>query len=707
MSQGKNAFQAGLFVEVILPLPIKSPLTYRVPSSLSHKICWGKRVIVPVKNRRAIGIVWSKDSELICPSKDSNEIKDVIDVVDEYPIVPPELKPIFEWISAYYYYPIGLVVSELLPAGLLPKSKKKIAKVERGLSKGPKRVFEAISWEKSNKITLSKEQDCALLSIKKAINSETFSPFLLFGVTGSGKTEVYIRAVEQCLSQLRGSLVLVPEIAMTSQLINRFASKFKDELAVLHSGLTEAERLEQWYKVRVGERRLVIGTRSAVCAPVSRLGLIIVDEEHDRSYKQQERLKYNARDVAVLRAKMSNATVVLGSATPSITSFYNTTIGKYKLLTLKSRPTGTKLPVIELVDKKRARALKEESFSSKKKKKLPLWLSQKLYKEIEKSLSNDQQVMLFLNRRGFAPYVFCSECGYVFKCKNCEVSLTWHKAEDSERLICHYCGFELPAPPICPKCKGSAIKAYGWGTERITKDIRNLFQSAKILRFDRDTVTPKLLDQVVRQIYEHKVDIIVGTQMITKGHDFPALCLVGVLFADHSLNFPEFNAAERTFQLLSQASGRAGRRDLSGKVIIQTSLPKNYVLEAVIKHDYLSFYKEEIMRREKFLYPPFVRIINIRITGKDEKIVEETSYNIRNFCDNIFEKQKLSSADLIILGPAPCAIVRLKRAYRWNIMLKAKSLKVLYNFIKELLPDIEKVNKNIRIELDVDPETIL
>jgi len=704
MSVNLEPQNEGLFIEVIVPLPIKGPLTYKVPSHLKNQICWGKRVVCPVKNRRAIGIVWNKDSEIISPPKESKEIKDILDVIDDYPILPPNLRTVFEWIAGYYQYPIGLVVSELLPSGLFPKSKEKISKVERRLFRGPKRSFEAISWEKSKPITLTKEQSLALSNIKEGISSDKFSPFLLFGVTGSGKTEVYIRAVDYCLSHLRGCLILVPEISMTSQLINRFASRFKEQLAVIHSGLTEAERLEQWWKVRVGEKRLVIGTRSAICAPVARLGLIVVDEEHDRSYKQEERLRYNARDLSVLRAKLADATVLLGSATPSIVSFYNTTIGKYKLLSLKSRPTGTKLPVIELIDRKKT--FKRDSLP-KKQNHLPLWLSQKLYEEIKQTLSKNQQVMLFLNRRGFAPYAFCSECGHVFKCKNCEVSLTWHKTRTKERLICHYCGYELPAPPICPKCKGYAINAYGWGTERITKDVQDLFPQARILRFDRDTVTPRELDEIIRQIYEHRVDIVVGTQMVTKGHDFPDLSLVGVLFADQALNFPEFNASERTFQLLAQVAGRAGRRDIAGKVIIQTSLPKNYVLESVIMHDYLGFYKEEIIRREKFLYPPFTRIINFRITGRDEKNVEDTSYNLREVCDKIVERQELNPSEIMILGPAPCAIVRVKNRYRWNIVIKARSLRVLHGVLKEILTEIKNLSKRVRIDLDIDPETIL
>ena len=702
--------EAGRFVNIIVPLPIRYPLTYKVPARLAAKITWGQRVLINLRGHKAVGIVWSQDHEDINPDP-SLKIKSILEIIDSFPLLPPDLKFFLEWTANYYHHPLGQVVAEALPPGFFSASARRIVRLERNLFTGPRSKRVSIyEQDRQDIFVLTEEQNAAISKIVSAVRTGPFSPFLLFGVTGSGKTEVYLKSIEYTLDHSRGCIVLVPEISMTTQTVSSFVSRFGEQVSVFHSGLTEAERAYQWWRIRTGESRLVIGTRSALFAPVARLGLIVVDEEHDRSYKQEERFRYHARDMALLRAKQLNATVVLGSATPSVTSFYHATKGRYTLLSIKDRPAGRPLPSVTIVDRRRKAGTDYSRDYIR-----PAWLSEELYKAIGSSLDRNEQVMLFLNRRGYATYVFCKDCGYTFRCPNCDVSMTWHNnyANSSGQILsCHYCGYKRQAPPVCPECSGKAVSAVGWGTERIALDIQELFPDSRVLRLDRDTVTPRNIGDFIDRIRQHEVDVIVGTQMITKGHDFPQLGLVGVLWADIGLNFPEFNAAERTFQLLAQVAGRAGRRDVTGRVIIQTSLPEHYVLKSAIAHDYISFYTEEIDRRKAMLYPPFGRLIVFRITGKNESDVKAAAVKLKHFADRLICKRpvldKQSRPLVTILGPAPAPLQRLKRRYRWHFMLKSSSLTALHTVCSWLYSEaVKELKKSVTIDIDIDPESTM
>ncbi|UCD85298.1 MAG: primosomal protein N', partial [Deltaproteobacteria bacterium] len=424
---------------------------------------------------------------------------------------------------------------------------------------------------------LTHHQRKALEQINRGLSSRNFSPFLIYGITGSGKTEVYLQAIAGVLSSGGEALVLVPEISLTPQLVSRFRARFGDDVAVLHSSLSEGERYDEWRRIKRGEVRIAIGARSAIFAPFENLRIIVVDEEHDSSYKQEERLKYNARDLAVLRAKLSRGVVVLGSATPSLESYYNAVKEKFTFLKLPDRIGDSTLPAVELVD------LKEEWQEKGKS------ISPRLREAIDANLAQRGQAILFLNRRGFAPFVLCRECGYVFDCPNCSVSLIYHFQE--RELVCHYCNHSLSAPTFCPNCKGVRVELLGLGTERLEEEIKGSFPEARADRMDRDTTARKHAHQMILERFNKgEVDILIGTQMVTKGLDYPNVTLVGVISADLSLNFPDFRASERTFQLLTQVAGRAGRGKATGKVIIQSFNPDHYSIQFACQHDYQGFY---------------------------------------------------------------------------------------------------------------------
>ncbi len=445
---------------------------------------------------------------------------------------------------------------------------------------------------------LTPDQKNVLTEILKGIGSSRFSPFLIHGVTGSGKTEIYLRAIEEVLAQGREAIVLVPEISLTPQLLSRFKNRFGENLALLHSGLGRGERYDQWRKIWKGEVGIALGARSAIFAPFKNLGIIIVDEEHDPSYKQEEKLKYHARDLAVVRAKHSEATLLLGSATPSLESFHNVEKGRFRLLTLPERIEGKPLPRVELVDMK-----KEEGL-----------LSERLRVALQKNIEEKRQSLLFLNRRGFANFILCPECGFTFKCPNCSVTLTYHLRDRS--LQCHYCDYRIKAPGGCPGCKGHRLQGIGIGTERLEEEVKKLFPNVEVGRMDRDTTSKRQSHlQILKRLESGDLDILVGTQMIVKGHDFPNVTLVGVVSADTSLHFPDFRSGERTFQLLTQVAGRAGRGEALGEVIIQTFNPDHYSIVKAKDHDFMGFYQEEIQFRKALGYPPFSRLINFRLTG--------------------------------------------------------------------------------------------
>jgi primosomal protein N' (replication factor Y) len=533
-------------------------------------------------------------------------------------------------------------------------------------------------------------QKAILGEILKGIHSKRFSPFLIYGVTGSGKTEIYLRAIEEVLIQGREAIVLVPEISLTPQLLSRFKDRFGENLALLHSGLGRGERYDQWRRIWKGEVKIAMGARSAIFAPFKNVGIIIVDEEHDPSYKQEEKLRYHARDVAAVRAKQAETTLLLGSATPSLESFHNTEKGKFRLLNLPERIEGRPLPRVEIVDVKKEGGL----------------LSEKLRAALEKNIEDKKQSLLFLNRRGFANFILCPECGHTFKCPNCSVTLTYHLRDRS--LQCHYCDYRIQAPGDCPKCQGHRLQGMGIGTERLEQEIKSLFPETQVGRMDRDTTSRRRShQQILKRLESGSIDILVGTQMIVKGHDFPNVTFVGVVSADTSLHFPDFRSSERTFQLLTQVAGRAGRGEVFGEVVIQTFNPDHYSILKAKDHDYIGFYREEIQFRKALEYPPFSRFINFRLVGNSEKRTKDVAEEMGRIGQSLLKTGYGKGIDL--LGPSSAPFAKMKGKYRWQMLAKAKSHQWLHQFAKELASrmEVQIKGKGVNLDIDVDPVFIL
>ncbi|MBA7565912.1 Primosomal protein N' [subsurface metagenome] len=462
--------------------------------------------------------------------------------------------------------------------------------------------------EENSDIRLNGQQEEALGEIVKGITSRRYFPCLLHGVTGSGKTEVYLKAIEKTVALGGGAIYLVPEITLTPQLMSRIQNRFdRDMVAILHSGIGRSAKYDEWRRIQRGEARLVVGARSAIFAPVRDLRLIIVDEEHDSSYKQEDHLPYNARDLAIVRAKQRAATVILGSATPAVQTYFNTQNRDFRLLELTQRVAGRELPRVDIIDMKKEGGNKPPLFS------------RPLIDAVRETLDAGNQTLLFLNRRGFHTFLYCLDCGYIFKCLNCSVSMTHHMHDGS--LRCHYCDFRVKAPPVCPTCGGSRIHSYGMGTERVEEEITSLFPGARVGRMDSDSTSRRgSYERILTSLDRGEIDILVGTQMITKGHDFPSVTLVGVVSADTSLNIPDFRAAEKTFQILTQVSGRGGRGDSPGRVIVQTVNPDNGAIRLARDHNYINFYHDEIAMRRELGYPPFSRMVNLVISSTNEAV---------------------------------------------------------------------------------------
>lgn len=696
-------------IDVVVPLPIYKALTYILSEDTLPPLK-GTRVLVPVSRRNMVGVAWGTPAE----KPASVDLKKVKRILDQEPILPESLTSFLEWTSSYYFYPIGKVIAEALPPGLLSARNRRISQISNGLPKSRDCRPEFLSWPtKEVPFHLTKEQKKVFNSICDALATRSYHPILLHGVTGSGKTEIYLQAAKQCVRQNRRVLILVPEIAMTTQAVGWFVARFGEEVTVLHSGLAEAQRRDQWFRIKKGESRIVVGTRSAIFAPLSDIGLIVVDEEHDPSYKQSEKFRYQTRDMALLRGRMSDATVILGSATPSVSSFRNAISGKYQLITMAKRVAKRSLPRVVVVDRRKK---EKEDQHHKLKSARPGWLSKELKDAIKDTLERREQVLLFLNRRGFATYVFCPDCGHVFRCPHCEVTLTWHrqnKRADNKSdgvLRCHYCGMESAALPVCPQCKGQAVKTFGYGTERIAVDLEEIFPGARIARLDRDTVRARRhMEEIILDFRKGCLDILVGTQMITKGHDFPGLTLVGILCADLSLNFPEYHATERTFQLLAQVAGRAGRGEGQGRVLIQTWLPDHYVLDCVTTHDFNAFYEKESKFRKALGYPPYGRLINVRFSGRKKAQVFDTTGNVARLAKNLAKGIKNTSGSQVeVLGPVPAPRAKIKDRYRCQILLKSSSLSDLRALCTGLLSKkADMVPYSVRMEVDVDPYSLL
>lgn len=742
-----------LFAEVVLNLPLEQTFTYEIPDDLLPEIKTGIRVLVPFRNRKVIGIITRthRDSKI-------ENLKKIIKIIDNQPLLDENLYNLARWISDYFLCPLGDSIRSVIPGGfsfVQPKTRLgyKIADVKNaeefianataraknqvdalqylikvndyasanliknhtGVNPGTLRALEgkglirkaAVIERRSPFLTATVKSDKpqkptahqkkALDTLRKGLDSEKKDrTYLLYGITGSGKTEVYLQIISDVLARGRQVIVLVPEISLTPQTVGRFRSRFGEKIAVLHSALSPGERYDELRRVAGGEVEIAIGARSAVFAPFNNLGLIIIDEEHEPSYKQTEKPRYHARTVACERARREGAMVLLGSATPAVESYYLAETGEYTLLELPERVEKRNLPDVRLVDMRRKVAASKRHGL----------LSDELIIETKNALERKEQVIYFLNRRGFSTQVQCRLCGHIWTCNNCEVALTHHR--QNNHLLCHYCAATFPVPDSCPDCRAPYVSFVGTGTEKIEKLVHEVFPAARIARMDADTTTAKgSHDLILSSFARHEKDILIGTQMIAKGLDILNVTLVGVINADLSLFWTDFRAHERTFQILTQVAGRAGRGHRPGNVLIQSFIPHNLAIAAAQTQDYPRFYKREIGSRQKLGYPPFRNIIHILMRGPEESDLKSRAAGFSKLILETIEKGKIEGVDL--LGPSPAPMLRLKGMFRYQIIVLGTNLNETREVIREALKIWERQYgcKDFNISVDVDPQSLI
>ena len=661
-----------MYADVAVCLPLSRTFVYKVAEPVEV----GCRVVVPFRKRDMEGFVVGVRNQ----APDDIEIHPITNVIDQSPLLRQEIFQLCRWISEYYVSPLGEVLKGALPPGI---SAKHVARGTRGQPPRPPEGAEGAA-----PLSLTRDQSGALDSLR---NANGFHALLLHGVTGSGKTEVYIRAVEHFLASGKSSLILVPEIGLTPQLTERFSQRFPRRIAILHSSLTKRQRIDEWLRIYAGEAPIVIGTRSAVFAPLENLGLIVVDEEHETSYKQEVVPCYNARDTAVMRAKLARAVVVLGSATPSMESFRNAESGKYRHLSLTTRVEDRALPDVEIVNMR-------EEYSAEGKQ---VVFSRRLLQAVAARLERGEQTMILLNRRGYAAFLLCRRCGFNFQCSACSVALTYHRSID--KLLCHYCGLARRPPARCPECDSEYIHYVGEGTERLEHDLTKLYPDARIGRVDRDTMRHmRDFERVLGGFRDGEIDILVGTQMIAKGHDFPQVTLVGVIGADAPLAFPDFRAAERTFQLLTQVAGRSGRGERKGEVVIQSYFPDHYTFQLAATQRFEDFYARETRYRKAMFYPPFTALAGVMVMDRDPGRAATSARAVGEFLDSV------RTNAIRILGPAPAPLERIKRVHRHQLLIKSSSRGALHHMLDRLQEYVEE--KKIgptRVTIDVDPVSLL
>ncbi|MGD8992435.1 MAG: primosomal protein N' [Desulfobacterales bacterium] len=564
----------------------------------------------------------------------------------------------------------------------------------------PKRVYRDPFGETIRADTahdLNVEQQGVVAQVNDRLD-QGFATFLLRGVTGSGKTEVYMQIADEVLQRQQSVLVLVPEIALITQMERRFRARFGERIAVLHSGLSAGERFDQWSLIMQGKAQIAIGARSAIFAPFAAVGLVIVDEEHDASYKQENNLRYNARDLAVVRAKQNDCLALLGSATPSIQSYYNARVGKFIEVNLKQRIECRSLPGIKIVDLRESMGFRG----------IRRFITSELQRSIKEALDRKKQVLLFINRRGFANFALCQSCGQSLRCKHCDISLTYHQKANA--LRCHYCGFSRAATGSCDSCGSSEIKKIGLGTEKIEATVQKIFPEARVARMDRDTTARKgSIFRILKGLNDQSIDILVGTQMVAKGHDFPNITLVGIICADLSLSFPDFRAGERTFQLIAQVAGRAGRGAFPGRVILQTYNPDHFSISTAKDQNYTAFYKQEIHFRQTLKYPPFSRMIQLKISGMDPQLTQDHAARLGSLCLALKTSNAPVYDSVDVLGPIESTLAKIARRYRWQILIKGTRVKDLHQFAARLMKDHSTVfnNRRVRVVVDVDPVSLL
>jgi primosomal protein N' (replication factor Y) (superfamily II helicase) len=742
---------------VAVPLPVPRTFTYRlVPGP---EVEPGTRVEVPFGPRRLVGWVVGPGAS----GPENARIRDVLRVLEDQPSVDPAILDLSRWIADYYLSSLGLVLRTATPNPLAAPRRDAVQTrrvlhltrelptltlreetfgrahrqrecyefieaaggtaavttlVDQGFSTGVLRglaerglariteqavdrdPFAAFPVDSAPDPPLTADQQAALVPLRAAARGDG-GTFLLRGVTGSGKTRVYIELLEEVVrGQGRGAIVLVPEIALTPQTVHRFRSRFGDDVAVLHSALSEGERYDAWRLLRSGARRIAVGARSAIFAPVPDLGAIVVDEEHESSYKQGEAPRYHAREVAVVRARFARAVCLLGSATPALESWANARQGKYTLLELPHRVEGRPLPTVQVIDLRKER----ESHRVASPTAPSLVLSNPLHQAIEDRLDRHEQVILLLNRRGYASFVQCRACGHVWQCHRCNVSLTYHRTR--RRLLCHYCFHEEQTPERCSACTSDHLSFRGLGTEQVERIVAESFPTARLARMDVDTTGARWAHhEILGRVQRHEVDILLGTQMIAKGLDFHDVTLVGVINADTGLNLPDFRAGERTFQLLTQVAGRAGRGDRPGLVLIQTATPGHHAIRAALDHDYVRYASHELDQRLDPPYPPHSRLANIVVSGPDEIRVQEAAETLARW--TAAATRRVGARRVHLLGPAPCAIDRIRDRWRWHFLLRSPHAAELGAVCTAFHQEHGTGNEPIRIIMDRDPVALL
>ena len=755
--------KAPRFVEVALPLPLFQTFTYAVEEGLANPVVVGSRVVVPLRSGKEIGVCIGLSD--VSPLK--RKPKAVLESPDAEPAIGASLLELCRWMADYYIVPLGVVLRTVLPAALTgaedPRPMRKTRRVVRlgadipsllqrdksfARAKQQRAVFELIeslggntslenlsaqldfspsvlkSLEKRGLVVIEEEEvERDPFSSRGGISSTRLAPtpaqlnaidtmggakegdvFLLHGITGSGKTLVYIELLRRIVDE-RGqtAIVLVPEIALTPQTVDRFRAAFGDRIAVLHSALSEGERYDAWLALKRGDKRIVVGARSAVFAPLENLGAIIVDEEHESSYKQGETPRYHAREVAIVRAKNEGAITVLGSATPSLESWANASSGKYKLLTLPDRVGGGRLPSVEVIDLRRiptdynAMAQGGVDYGAV--------IREPLHDAIVETMSRGEQSILLLNRRGYSSFIQCIDCGAVATCPHCSITLTHHR--NPERLVCHYCLHKEEPRSDCARCGGRYLRQRGLGTQQVERLLSERFPSARIARMDVDTTSGKWAHtRILDRVAAGEVDILLGTQMIAKGLDFPNVTLVGVVDADVGINLPDFRASERCFQLLSQVSGRAGRGAKGGRVLIQTRLPSHHAVRYAVAHDYVSFVGDEMEGRVDPPYPPNVRLANIVFSGLVEDSTAKLAIHAGEWLRELIATR--AGDEVTVVGPAPCPIERIKNRWRWHVLLKSAHPGELTRVSRYFMERFEVPNTaQLRVTLDRDPVALL
>lgn len=727
-----------MYALVIVEYSIKKldkTFIYKIPDNLQKDIKIGMKVKVPFGTKAIYGFVL----EILDKANEEFEIKEIIEIADKELVLSDELLQIADYLCDNTLCTKISALQTLLPSSFKAKkqehnydtfdtfiklndsinineykehnkrfksqieiiellekekrvNKKEITSsslktlINRGIVLEEKVQTYRIKKNKDNTIDkkLTEEQEKVFLKVKESFGSSR--TFLLYGITGSGKTEVYIKLIKEVIKLGKTALLLVPEILLTMQIVKRFYAEFGDDVAILHSALSQGEKHDEYLKIMRGEVKIVVGTRSAVFAPLKDLGLIIIDEEHSNTYKQDNMPRYNAKDIATFRSKYHNIPLVLGSATPTLESQARALKNVYGLLTLKERVGDAKLPLVHIVD-----------MAIEMRNRHPV-LSEMLETKMGERLNNHEQIILLLNRRGYATFINCSNCGFTYKCPNCDISLTYHKS--SNNLICHYCGYQIKKADICPKCAEDALGLYGLGTEKLEEYVKKIFHEARIMRMDQDTTGKKgAHEKFITEFQEEKYDILIGTQMVSKGLDFPKVTLVGVINADTTLNIPDFRANENTFALLNQVSGRSGRSSLNGEVVIQTFNPDNFVMKCVEKSDYDTFYLKEMQMRHALKYPPYYYLVGLKVIGKDYEKTLKEAIKVKNYL------QKNVAQETIILGPTTAMILKFNNEYRFQIIIKYRFDDKLKTILREV-DNMYGANSDIYLEIDINPSRI-